>query len=115
VSRTRSSRCSGAPRPTQFERHTDPDEVPLAATMASGISEATVAARFRLGSVGKQGGPRWPDLYGRGVELHASNRDALGLQGAPAIVDEVVQVLTPWARGTASSQPRQRTQPSNGG
>jgi hypothetical protein len=49
VSWTRSSRRSGAPRPTQFERHTNSGEVPLMATMAGGISEATVAARFRLG------------------------------------------------------------------
>jgi hypothetical protein len=104
---TRSSRHSGAPRPTQFEWHTDSGEVPLTTTMAGGIWEATVAARFRLDLVGKQGGgPRWADLYGCGVERHASNEDAPGLQGTPAIVGEVVQVLTPRSRGTARTRQR---------
>jgi hypothetical protein len=59
--------------------------------------------RFRLGSVGKQGGgSRWPDLYGCEVERHASNGEAPGLQGMPAIVGEVVQLLTPRALVTSS-------------
>jgi hypothetical protein len=100
---TRSSSRSGAPRPTQFERHTNPGEVPLSATMAGGILEATMVERFRLGSVGKQGGgSRWPDLYGREVERHASNGEAPGLQGTPALVGKVVQLLMPRARGTLS-------------
>jgi hypothetical protein len=75
-----------------------------------------MVAQFRLGSVGKQGGrSRWPDLYGYEVEHHASNREALSLQGTPAIVGEVVQLLTPRAHGTASCPPQQRTQPGNGG
>jgi hypothetical protein len=56
MSRPRSRTHSGAPRATQFERHTDSDEVPLTATMAGGTSEAAVAARFWLGSMVKQGG-----------------------------------------------------------
>jgi hypothetical protein len=55
------------------------------------------------------------DLYGRGVEGHASNGEAPGLQGTPAIVDEVVQLLTVRARGTTSRPPQQRTQSGNGG
>jgi hypothetical protein len=107
VSRTRLQTRSEAPRATQFERHTDSGDVPLTATMAGGTSKAAVAARFRLGSVRKQGGgPRWPDLYGRGVERHASNGGAPGLQGTPAIVGELVQALTPRARRTARTRQR---------